>query len=88
MGESTAFQVYGQPLETVTYFTYLGRLLTVMENDWPEFIVNLKEARRSWYHLSGILGREGDNLKISVRFYQAIVQDILIFGLEMWVVTP
>ena len=35
-----------------------------------------------------ILGREGANPKISGCFYLAVVQEILIFGLEMWMVTP
>ena len=30
-----ALQVYGYPLETVTSYKYLGRLLTATENDWP-----------------------------------------------------
>ena len=29
-----AFQAYGEPLETVTLFKYLGRVLTVGGEDW------------------------------------------------------
>ena len=51
-------------------------------------IINLQKASRIWYCLSSILGREGSNPKTSGNFYLAVVQVILIFGLEMWVVTP
>ena len=30
-----AFQTYGRPLEMVNYFKYLGRVLTVGEDNWP-----------------------------------------------------
>ena len=35
VGEMTEFQAYGKPLETVTPFKYLGRLLTATDDEWP-----------------------------------------------------
>ena len=63
----------------MTSFKYVRRL---------QVIFNLHKAWRRWSHLSIILGREGANPKISGCFYIAVVKDILIFGLEMWLVTP
>ena len=34
VGSAAAFQAYGQPLETVMSFNYLGHLLTTTDNYW------------------------------------------------------
>ena len=41
--ESTemAFEVYGEQLQVVPSFKYLGRILTEGDDDWPEVAVNL-----------------------------------------------
>ena len=36
-----AFRAYGHPLEMVTSFKYLGRMILATENDWPEVVRNL-----------------------------------------------
>ena len=84
----TAFQAYGRPLETVLSFKYLGCPLIATDNDWPEIITNLQKARNIWARLSIILGREGADTRVSVRFYLTIVQADLLFSTETWVVTP
>ena len=38
--------------------------------------------------LTGILGREGADARTLVRIYVAVVQAVLIYGLETWVMTP
>ena len=52
--ESTerAFEAYGKPLENMTAFKYLGRVLTAGDDDWPEVLGNLSKARKSWGRLS------------------------------------
>ena len=30
-----AFEVYRKPIETVTKFKYLGRVMTAGDDDWP-----------------------------------------------------
>ena len=42
-----SFQAYDEPLENVTSFRYLERVLTVGDDDWPEVTGNLHKARRS-----------------------------------------
>ena len=42
------FSAYGKPMEVVTEFRYLGRLLTAMGNNCPAVAGNIKKARRSW----------------------------------------
>ena len=88
--ESTemAFEAYGEQLELVPRFTYLGRVITAGDDDWPAVAGNLQKARRSWGRLQRILRREGATPRISGSFFKAVVQQVLLFGAETWVVTP
>ena len=40
-----AFQAYGAPLENVTAFKYLGRVITAGDDDWPSVAGNLQKER-------------------------------------------
>ena len=82
-----AFEAYGTLIESVTEFKYLGRILTATDNDWPAVVGNLGKARRSWGRLSRVLGIEGADPMVLQEFYIAVTQSVLLFGLEMWVVT-
>ena len=59
-----AFEVYGAPIESVSEFKYLGRILTVTDDDWSAVIENLRKARRSWGRLTRVLSREGAYPKV------------------------
>ena len=83
-----AFEAYGEPIKNVTEFKYLGRVLTVGEDNWLVVVGNLVKAQRSWGRLSQVLGREGADPKASQMFYTAVVQAVLLFGAETWVLTP
>ena len=83
-----AFEVYGEHLESVPRFTYLGRVMTAGDDDWPAVAGNLNKARRSWGRLQRILRREGETPQISGSFFKAVVQQVLLFGAETQVVTP
>ena len=82
-----AFSAYGKPMEAVTEFRYLGRILTATDDNWLEVAGNIKKARRSWGRMSWVLGREGADPKVSRTFYIDVVQQELLFGAEMWVLT-
>ena len=82
------FQAYGRPLETVTSFKYLGRVLKPGGDDWPSVGEILKRARKSWSRLTRILGRDGANTRVSGIFFKAVVQIVLLLGSTMWVLTP
>ena len=83
-----AFEVYGEPLENVTSFIYLGHVLTAGDNDWVLVVGNLGKTRKSWGRLSRVLRREGAYPKVSGSFYKAVAHAVLLFGLETWVLTP
>ena len=82
-----AFEAYGNPLETVLKFKYLGQVITEGHEDWPEVAGNLLKARKSWGSLSRILSREGGDKRVSGNFFKAVVQEVLLFGAETWVLT-
>ena len=42
------FQAYRRPLETVSYFKYLGWILTDSDDKWPAVVGNLQKARKIW----------------------------------------
>ena len=73
--ESTerALEAYGEQLESVPRFTYLGRVMTAGDDDWPAVAGNLNKARRIWGRLQMILGREGATSRISGSFFKAVV---------------
>ena len=82
------FSAYGQPLENVSSFKYLGRWLTENDSDWQAVTGNLKKARKKWGRISRILVQEGADAKTSGMFHVAVVQQILLYGSESWVLTP
>ena len=83
-----AFEAYGEQLESVPRFTYLGRVMMAGDDDWPTVAGNLNKARRSWGRLQRILRREGATPQISGSFFKAVMQQVLLFRAETWVVTP
>ena len=63
------FSVYGLPLEMVTPLKYLGRVLSVVDDDWTTVVRNLVKARTVWWRMSKIMSREGARLRVSGFFF-------------------
>ena len=63
-------------------------ILTEGGDDWPSVSENLVKTRKSWGRLQGILIREGATKRVSGNFFKALVQQVLLFGAETWVVSP
>ena len=82
------FHSYGRPLVVVENFKYLGRMLTDLDDDWPEGVDNLRKTLKWWARMSSILGREGADPRTSGNFYKVAVQATLLFGAELWVMSP
>ena len=85
---SRAFSSYSQPLEMLTPFKYLGRLLSAADDDWPAVIHNLEKARTVWRRILRTLSSEGERPRVYEFFFKTVVQLMLLFGEETWVVTP
>ncbi len=76
------FSAYGEGLERVEVFKYLGRLLAYNDNDSQAMRANLKKARKSWARVSRVLRAENASPKVCGVFYKAVVQAVLLFGSE------
>ena len=50
--------------------------MTVGDNDWITVVENLKEAQKRWERLTRILGREGEDLRLSGMFFKVVVQAV------------
>ena len=83
-----ALNAYGRPLTEVLSFKYLGRVLSASDDDWLEVIRNLRRARQKWAQLSRVLVQEGVDAQISGMFYIAVVQALIIYRSETWVMSP
>ena len=63
-------------------FLYQVQTLTVVDNNWPAVVYNLRKARKVWDRLLRILGRERADTRESGIFYIMAVQATLLFGLD------
>ena len=48
----------------------------------------MRKARKIWTRMTRILVREGSDPSISGLFFNAVVQEVLLFGSETWILTP
>ena len=72
----------------VTSFKYLGQVILAADEDWPVVVNNLSGARTFWSRMSHILSRERAAPRVPSFFFKAVVQEVLLFGAETWVVNP
>ena len=66
----------------VTSFQYLVRVIPAAEDDWTAVVRNLYWVRAVWKRMARILSREGAEPRVSRLFFRALVQAVLLFGLE------
>ena len=89
MGAEAAITAYGIPLALITSFKYLGRILLVAaDEDWPEVFKNLWREHKKWARMTRVLSREGADARTLGQIYLAVVQSVMLYGLETWVMTP
>ena len=72
----------------VTSLTYLGRVISATNDDWPPVVSNLARAKKVSSRMSGILSREVATPWVPGLFFKAVIQAILLFGSETWVPLP
>ena len=81
---SVRFTALGEEIENVPSFRYLGRPLSSTDNDWTAILSNLAKARKRWARVSVVLRRTCLGPRVAAMFYKAIVQSVLLFGVETW----
>ena len=68
-------------------FNYLGQLLERSDNNWPAVLHNIIKARQVWGGFKKLVRREGAEPTVSSNFYCSVIQAVLLFGAEIWVLT-
>ena len=82
------FLAYGELLDTVTSFKYLGRVMTAGDDTWTAVAGNLRKSKKSWVQMTRILGREGSYPNVSGLLFKAVIRAMFLFRSETWVLTP
>jgi hypothetical protein len=86
--EGTAqFYIGDNLIQLVSVFEYLGRWLSNDDTDTTAVSKNLKKARLRWGRIRRLLSRQDASPRTMARFYLAIIQSILLFGSETWVLS-
>ena len=85
---SRAFSAYGRPIDMVLFFKYLRRVPSAADYDCLEVVKNLVKLQTVSRRMSRITSREGEGPRVSIFFFKSVVQLVLIFVAETWVVTP
>ena len=58
------------------------------DDDWKAVVHILWRERQKWVHLYQVLSREGEDARTSGRVYVAVVQAVMLYGLDTWVMIP
>ena len=82
----STFTTYGESLNQVEVFKYLGRLVSYDDVDTQAIRGNLKKCRKTWARISKVLRAENTSSRVCGMFYWATVQSILLYGSETWTV--
>ena len=62
-------------------------MLERSDDDWPGVLHNIRKSRQVWRQLGELLQREGAEPTVLKNIYRAVVQAVLLFGAETWVLT-
>ena len=75
------------PLEPVLAFSYLGRTVAFNNSKWAALYHNLRKARHWWEMMLKMLTRTGMKVWEREIIYKAVVQTVLLYGSNIWLVT-
>ena len=60
----------------------------VSDDNWLTVVQNLRRLRQKWSRLSRVLSREGVDDWILGKIYVVLVQAVLLYRSETWLMTP
>ncbi len=81
------FSIHGDVLERVEVFKYLGRLLAQDDNDIQAVCAQIRKAGATWSRVGQVLWSEHAPPQVTAKFYTAVVQAVLLYGSETWVLS-
>ena len=62
-------------------------MILAANNEWPAVVRKLSRERSVWNSMTIILIREGADPQVYTFYFKAVVKLVLLFSLEIWVVT-
>jgi hypothetical protein len=87
MVHNVVFYVDGTPIDNVTEYKYLGRIMSADDQDTAAVSFNIKKASKAWFQMYRVLSRQTADPRVMARFYLAVVQAKLLYGSETWVLS-
>ena len=87
-GSEMVFKAYGHHLTMVSSLKYLCRVIPYSDDDWTEVVTNILNEWKTWARIFQVLGWEGMDTNTSGIFYKVVIQEVLLLGLETWLMTP
>ena len=70
------------------YFKYLVIIIMSSDGACPVVKSNLQKAWKNWAWIMMILEQEGSNKRVLGTFFKEVVQKVIIFGSDTWVMKP
>jgi hypothetical protein len=79
--------VCGDVLERVEVYKYLRRVMAQDNDDLQAIRMQLWKACSTWAWVGQVLRSKNAMPFVAAQFYQAIIQAILLYGSETWVIS-
>ena len=76
------------PVIQILVSEVLGSVLSADNDNWMAVVRNLRREQNKWARMTRVLGREGADALTLGMFYMEVVQAVLLYGLETWVMLP
>ena len=83
-GPTTAWQINGEAMETVTGFLFLGSKITVDGDCIHEMKRCLPLGRKAMTNLDSVLKSRDITLLTKVRLVKAMIFPVVVYGCESW----
>ena len=83
----TVFCIGSKPIACVSTFKYLGCVLSENNDDLPLVVQNIQNAQQRWGQVACLLSHDGASICTMGYFYKAVVQAVLLYGSETWVLS-
>ena len=87
MARNVKFYVNGEPIESITEFKYLGRMMSADDYDDAAINYNITKATKTWWQMHRILSHDTADSRVMGHFYLAVIQAQLLYGSETWVIS-
>jgi hypothetical protein len=81
------YTIHGDVLERVEEYKYLGWMMAQDDDDAQAIRAQLRKARATWAQVGKVLRGENTPPTVAAKFYLAVVQAILLYSSETWVIS-